>query len=139
MIYFAYGSNMYRPQMEERCPGASAAGVGRAPGFRFRINSRGVATIVPEEGSLIFGVLWDLNEDDEKRLDGFEGVGKGNYRKEILTVDLLEGGAVRAMAYIDEIIEPGPPRADYLEKILMGAKDFGLPEEYLKEVCSWKS
>ncbi len=139
MINFAYGSNMYRPQMEERCPGAVVAGVGRVPGFRFRINSRGVATIVPEGGSLIFGVLWELNEENEKRLDGFEGVRNGNYRKEILTVELLEGGDVRAMAYIDEIIEPGPPRVGYLEKILMGAEDFGLPEEYLKEVCSWES
>ncbi len=139
MINFAYGSNMYRPQMEERCPGAVVAGVGRVPGYRFRINSCGVATIVPEEGALIFGVLWELNEENEKRLDGFEGVRNGIYRKETLTVNLLEGGDVRAVAYIAKITEPGPPRAGYLEKILMGAEDFGLPEEYLKEVCSWES
>ena len=136
---FAYGSNMYGPQMTDRCPGAEMAGVGRLPEFRFRINSRGVATIVPESGSLVYGILWRLNEKDEARLDGFEGVRAGNYRKDTLTVELLEGSTLRAMVYIDAIAEPGAPREGYLEKILMGAKNCDLPGEYLEELDSWKS
>jgi len=50
-LYFAYGSNMWRHQMAvQRCPGAEFSGVGLLRGWRFLINARGVATIVPEAG-----------------------------------------------------------------------------------------
>ncbi|MGV8122381.1 MAG: gamma-glutamylcyclotransferase family protein [Candidatus Xenobiia bacterium LiM19] len=56
--YFAYGSNMYTEQMTERCPGQSFEGNAVLAGKRFIINSNGVATIVPENSSRVWGIVW---------------------------------------------------------------------------------
>ena len=61
-LYFAYGSNMNLNQMEFRCPDAEAVDTVRLEGYRltFRMNGgrRGVAAVLPEEGSHADGVLW---------------------------------------------------------------------------------
>ena len=57
MHYFAYGSNMDANQMSKRCPDAVMVATGMATGFRFRINTNGVATIVPDEMSSVHGIM----------------------------------------------------------------------------------
>ena len=47
-IYFAYGSNMNRCQMMQRCPGAKPFALGRLLDYQFIINTRGVASVVPK-------------------------------------------------------------------------------------------
>ena len=51
MLYAAYGSNLNKAQMEERCPGSDivATKVLKGWGLCFR----GVADIVPENGSFV--------------------------------------------------------------------------------------
>ena len=60
-LYFAYGSNMNLNQMAFRCPDAEVVESVRLEGYRlaFRTNGggNGVATILPEEGSYVDGVL----------------------------------------------------------------------------------
>ncbi len=70
--YFAYGSNMNLEQMKYRCPAAEVVEMsglkiigwhsGEAPG-------NGVATVLPEKGSCVEGVLWKITEACEKNLD----------------------------------------------------------------------
>lgn len=67
--YFAYGSNMDLAQMRRRCPAAELWGAATLPDWRFRINARGVATIVPEVGSRVHGLAWRLTPADEVELD----------------------------------------------------------------------
>ena len=54
--YFAYGLNMHRAEMAQRCPGAVLQGIARLDRHEFLINARGVATIV-QARSFVFGVL----------------------------------------------------------------------------------
>ena len=72
-LYFAYGSNMNLNQMAFRCPDAEVVESVRLEGYRlaFRTNGggNGVATILPEEGSYVDGVLWRISERDEQHLD----------------------------------------------------------------------
>ena len=52
--YFAYGSNMWKAQMAERCPGNAFIGIGCLEGWRWQINERGYANAVEktrEEGT----------------------------------------------------------------------------------------
>lgn len=67
-LYFAYGSNMNLNQMEFRCPDAEAVDTVRLEGYRltFRMNGgrRGVAAVLPEEGSHVDGVLWKISGQD---------------------------------------------------------------------------
>ena len=78
-FYFAYGSNMNQEQMEYRCQNSRPLGKVSLLGYRFIINSRGVATIIPHNYSTVNGVLWLLNLKHEFTLDYFEGVKKKTY------------------------------------------------------------
>ena len=64
--YFAYGSNMNLDQMAYRCPAASVVENVRLEGYRLTFCGRGkgsgVATILPEEGSQVEGVLWSVKK-----------------------------------------------------------------------------
>ena len=74
--YFAYGSNMNLDQMEYRCPAASVVEPVHLEGYRLTFCGRGkgsgVATILPEEGSRVEGVLWKITSECEKSLDFYE-------------------------------------------------------------------
>ena len=76
--YFAYGSNMNLDQMEYRCPSAQVVGNVRLEDYRLTFCShnpdRGVATILPEKGSHVDGVLWRITGACEKSLNRYEGL-----------------------------------------------------------------
>jgi hypothetical protein len=130
-LYFAYGSNMSAAQMAVRCPGAWADGVSELADWRFLINDRGVATIAPSCGQRVLGVLWHCTAGHLDALDGYEGVALGLYRRERVAVRRLgDGSRVETIAYIEDNVAPGRPRAGYLERILAGAAQHGLDATY---------
>jgi len=136
--YFAYGSNLLHRQMEERCPGSSFVGAGVLEGYRFFINERGYANIVPDLGSRVYGGIYRMTDADIASLDQWEGVATGCYEKETVTVTTTENGEeFDGLVYIDPRIEPGSPREGYLEKILQGAQDCGLPSDYIRFLMSF--
>ncbi|MFZ5626799.1 MAG: gamma-glutamylcyclotransferase family protein [Bacillota bacterium] len=137
-LYFAYGSNMDETQMAERCKGAILIGKARLDKYRFIINSRGVASIIPDENSFVEGVVWSLTEQDEKELDRFEGVRYNYYDKQEITVKIEEIEA-QALVYIAADQTPGQPRPGYLKKILTAAEKFQFCSEYRKELAGWYS
>ena len=71
--YFAYGSNMNLEQMKYRCPAAEVVENVRLENYRLAFRGRapgnGVATVLPEKGSYVEGVLWKITEACEKSLD----------------------------------------------------------------------
>lgn len=134
--YFAYGSNLALGQMAQRCPASRPGGPARLEGWRFRIMARGYATIVPEPGAVVHGLLWNLSEEDERTLDAYEGVAKGHYRKDVLAVRVGEG-TLDAMVYVGLDPAPGKPAAGYLERVVAAGRDLGLPGPYLAELEGW--
>jgi cation transport regulator ChaC len=137
-FYFAYGSNMDPDQMSRRCPKAEPIGAALLEDWRVAINARGVATIVPEEGSLLEGVLWSVSETCLESLDGYEGVANGVYFKETLRVR-ESGRVVEAVVYVASSSDFGEPRRGYLEGILRGAAHFGLSETYRRRLAALAS
>jgi len=138
--YFAYGSNMPPEEMARLCPSAQFVAVARLPGYRLdftRFSRRyraGVADIVPDGGSHVWGVVYELDERELGPLDEKEGVAMGAYRRIEVHVE-TDGTAIRAMAY--EVVEksaPVRPAASYLKTILTGARHWRLPEEYVRRV-----
>jgi gamma-glutamylcyclotransferase (GGCT)/AIG2-like uncharacterized protein YtfP len=75
MLYFAYGSNMWREQMIKRCPDHRYIGNGIFQGYRWIISERGYAYIIKSESDEVHGVVYEISDTDEKRLDRYEGVG----------------------------------------------------------------
>ena len=130
-LYFAYGSNMNLNQMAFRCPDAEVVDTVRLEGYRlaFCMNGggNGVATVVPEQGSYVDGILWQISERDEQHLDHYEGF-PYLYGKEPVTV--TENGQQREIMactmnspYRDT---PAMPSKAYLEGILNGCRQNGI-------------
>jgi len=137
VLYFAYGSNMDSGQMGERCPDSSVCGLGELKEYRFIINQRGYATVIPDHTHSVYGVVWQLDPWDEIALDHCEGLRSGLYDKCYREI-VFEGQTVMAMIYIDHgNVQIGLPRAGYLEGIIKGAQSHGLPEEYIQMLRSW--
>lgn len=136
-LYFAYGSNMDEEQMKDRCPDATTVGTARLPGYRFIINSLGVATVVPDGSSAVHGVLWRITAECEARLDRYEGVEWGTYTKETLGVEAEDGQAIEALVYLAGDSEPGEGSDGYMEGIAAAAGHQGLPAAYIEELGSW--
>jgi gamma-glutamylcyclotransferase (GGCT)/AIG2-like uncharacterized protein YtfP len=135
--YFAYGSNMDRNQMLKRCPEAELISVATISGWRFRINTRGVATIVPEDESTVYGIVWRLSKGDEQNLDYYEGVGMGLYAKRTMEVRLADGRSLEAFLYLATDTQPGTARPGYMDAIVAAAISNNFPSSYVQELRAW--
>ena len=137
--YFAYGSNMDEKQMERRCQDAKLAGRAKLTGYRFALDVYGVATVIPEKGSAVTGLLWNITDECEKSLDVYEGVAKGCYRKEYLPVE-CGAGTIKALIYISNRAElEGKTSSDYMDRVIAAAEAHDLPESYIAEIKSWRA
>ena len=136
-LYFAYGSNMYRPQMADRCPGSLPVGTAALHGWRFIINQRGVATIVEAEGHSVLGVVWMATTTHLTWLDDFEGVHRGNYVRREVDVHRAVGAPGPAITYVDHRVEHGSPRSGYIERVVAGARSFRLQGDYVAGLERW--
>jgi len=127
-LYWAYGSNLNAAQMEKRCPGAKYRRALYVDDCALVF--RGVADVTVKEGSRCPGALWSITARDEAKLDRYEGVGSGAYRKSYFK---LRGNkkVYRVLFYQmnDEGIQP--PSETYLKTIEQGYVDCGLDPAYL--------
>lgn len=133
--YFAYGSNLCAQQMAKRCPDAGDPRRAVLPDHDWLINERGVATVEPFAGSQVHGVLWQLSDQDLTKLDSAEGV-PVRYRRDRLTVR-TDDGPSPAWVYIDPRVTPGPPRPNYLPRVIDGAVQHGLPQRWIDYLHRW--
>lgn len=161
-IYFGYGSNLWRHQMQQRCPHSEYLGVARLNNYTWLINERGYANVVEishhqpnsdETGSYeneVWGLVYSLQPSDEKRLDRNEGVPFA-YTKELLSCDFWPGddktGPANITAepewkgmlvYINrDQVEPSRPKEEYVYRMNMGIRDAikeGVPRGYVEKV-----
>jgi gamma-glutamylcyclotransferase len=129
-LYFAYGSNLWPEQMQNRCPGLRIIGAGRLPGYRWIISKRGYANIVKSVLDEVQGLVYEITESDERSLDHYEGVDIGSYRKE-MTLVKISGQTYGCLVYVDPIEEEGKPRQEYIERINKGIAASQMPAAYL--------
>ena len=153
MLYFAFGSNLDPSQMARRCPGHTVVGMAALRDHRlvFPLTSHdwggGVAGVQPLRGPTVFGVAYELTDDDLAALDGYEGFrGAGDqhnvYDRESVYVDLVRPDddsftrRLRVWIYAARPANPAPPSRRYLDAILTGAKHHRLPEEYVAQLAA---
>jgi cation transport regulator ChaC len=137
--YFGYGSNMSRAIFEgRRQMQPLATQVGWIEGYRISFDipigpgERGVANLEPLPGWRTHGVVYTLAAADCDRLDGTEGVPAGIYRRVPIEVVLPTGERLDAFTYRSSISQPGrKPSARYLGLLLEGARERGLPPDYV--------
>lgn len=143
MMYFAYGSNLYEPQLRARCPGATKVGIARLANYRLAfprsslIRMCGVASIEPAIGHDVWGVVFELGKSDLKRLHASEGFETGRPERENrynwrqISV-ILNGADVEVGTYI-AVRQKNPllPNRAYVGLIQEGAMEHRLPRDYL--------
>ena len=133
-LYFAYGSNMDKIQMDFRTPGAVPLAISKKLNYRTILNTRGVATIIPEKGAISYGILWKVSDENVKTLDHYEGVKYGTYKKVNSTV-MIEGYQYPSLVYVAKDDQVGMPRRfEYLDTLLRGIEYFGGHSEWYNEI-----
>lgn len=140
-VYFAYGSNMSTGRLRGRTPTARPRGVGRLPDHRLRWHKlgrdgSGKCDIEPARAPcVVWGVLFDIAWDEKPALDAAEGLGTGYFEKAVRIV--TGDGECRAFTYhanperTDATLRP---RGWYKAHVVRGAREHGLPAEYIREI-----
>lgn len=134
-LYFAYGSNMDRAAMAERCPASTALGPARLARHRLIVTADGYASVVRDPRRTVWGLLWDIVLADMPALDRYEDVAGGLYVKVSQPV-IARSGVRRALIYVARNRAVGQPRPGYLEGVVAAARDAGLPDDYLREIAA---
>jgi gamma-glutamylcyclotransferase (GGCT)/AIG2-like uncharacterized protein YtfP len=137
--YFAYGSNMDLDQMKERCGNEfKFVAVVYLEGFKFVYDGYSekrkgsVANIVECSGEKVWGVLYEITENAEKKLDENEGY-PFTYQKRYVTVKDKEGKEYKAFVYLRKPQEIGKPSKDYMNQIIKAAYAHKLPSSYIEK------
>lgn len=136
LLYFAYGSNMSRARMLERVPGAESLGPGRLAGHALRVDKRGAdgsakANLVVDAAEHTWGVLYRLPRAGATTLDGFEL----GYERIDVVVE-ADGASRRAFSYRSQRRIDAPPRDWYVELMLEGAREHGLPHSWVERLAA---
>jgi hypothetical protein len=135
-MYAAYASNLHPEQMARRAPYSPSRGTGWLHGWRltFGGEDRGwdgaLVTVVEDSDAAVYVALYDLTEEDEQRLDDWEGVGIGLYRKLRVRVATLDGEQL-AWIYVLDAYEGGLPSARYIGLLADAAEAAGAPADYV--------
>ena len=135
-LYFAYGSNLDREQLQKRCPGSRARFRARLLDHRLDFThystrwTGGAADVVPHSGAEVWGAVYELRDEDFDRLDRFER----GYDRVLLTVEDEHGRARRVVSYaVREKLSFRPTQA-YLQKMLHWGERWRLPPDYLDQL-----
>ena len=134
-LYVAYGSNLNIRQMQHRCPTAKLYGTGIVSDYELQFKGQpncAFATIAPQEGSEVPVAVWEIQPQDERSLDRYEGY-PSHYFKQNIPVQ-LDGEEVDAMVYIMNLkMKFGLPSPYYYQTVLEGYHDCGLDTEVLDQ------
>ncbi len=140
--YFAYGSNLWIDQKNDRTgairTGTNRPCVARLADYRLAFNKlsknwKFAANILPRPGEEVIGVVYRCDQDTMKKMDSCEL----GYDRQSVMVLLDTGEAIISITYIADaknVTSEGHPSVEYLQKILTGARQHGLPQEYIEKV-----
>ena len=130
MNYFAYGSNLNKKQMLERCLDSKPLFTATLPNFKliFAGWSRqwrgGVVSIKSLRGDRVHGAVYELSDRDLRRLDKFEGY-PGACNRFKVTVFNEDGEPIEAITYIKSgQLEETQPSKEYVSVIQQGYRDW---------------
>ena len=132
MFYFAYGSNLNRKQMKQRCPDAKAKVSATLHHYRLifcgwsRSFHGGTASIIAQRGQRTLGGVYEISDACVRKLDRYEGY-PITYDRINIIVNTDAGEAIEAFTYIKkQQSEETKPSPEYLKIIKQGYIEWGL-------------
>jgi len=143
-LYAAFASNLDPNLMAERCPYSPLRGTGWLTGWRLTFGGEelgwegSMATVVEDPSdpaNQVFVALYDIHPKDIERLDEWEWIDQGVYRKIQVRVQTLDGEQL-AWMYVLNAYEGGLPSARYLGILAEAAEAAGAPDDYVAELRS---
>lgn len=146
MKYFAYGSNMLEERLQSPCraPGAVFLNTGSIQGYRLRFHKKskdgsGKCNIVKTGSAedVVYGVVFDVPENQLKALDKAEGVGYGYHHDCNIPVRLTGGTEMRMLLYVADsccINDALIPYVWYQRLVTAGAEQHKLPKNYIADL-----
>ncbi|WOC15608.1 gamma-glutamylcyclotransferase family protein [Pseudochrobactrum sp. MP213Fo] len=137
--YFGYGTLLGYTHMRQQYPSANMIGVGFYAGHelgfaRYADASDGGCTIISNSNGIVFGVLYQLSDEDMARMLKVGGLAQW-YEIRELDITLVKGGSVRALTLrVDGDRGSWAPPPDYAALVIDGAKEAMLPPEYQQKL-----
>lgn len=138
MKYFAYGSNMSLARLRVRVPSARMLDTGHLRRHALRFHKHGRddsakcdARFTDSHDDIVHGVLFDIPETEKAALDRAEDLGHG-YEEKAVIITGSNGVEHPAFTYYAIRINTQlKPYHWYLQHVLNGAVEAGLPESYI--------
>src|SRR4030042_3731889 len=132
MYYFAYGSNLSKKQMIERCPGSKPKFSAVLPNYKLiftgwsRQWKGGTASVKPFRGEKVKGAVYEISDSDLRKLDKFQDY-PVTYNRLNVTVWTDDGDPAPAVTYIKNEQSPETqPSLELLAAIRQGYRDWDI-------------
>ena len=138
--YFAYGSNLDLSQMKRRCPEYRLISKGSLSGYSLTFNrfssgwGGGVADVIQDQDSKVWGLVFEISDSDLERLDRYEGYHKNQtsmYERWKTVIDTPNGQISDVWVYtVVEKQKFVQPTLEYLQIIKDAAVRWNFPKDY---------
>jgi gamma-glutamylcyclotransferase (GGCT)/AIG2-like uncharacterized protein YtfP len=132
MLYFGYGLNTNASSMASRCPDAVSLGYAKLLDHKFRF--AGPADVVPNHGTIVHGVLWDITTECLQALDILEGY-PYFYDREPKRVIFRDKEVSALVYYMTPGHHESSPSPSYYEHLIEGYHVHGVPTSQLKRAA----
>jgi gamma-glutamylcyclotransferase (GGCT)/AIG2-like uncharacterized protein YtfP len=142
---FAYGSNLSTARLAERVGRIEVVGAGSLHEHELRFHkqskdgsTKADAFFTGSPAHRVLGAVYSLHLESKRKLDEFEGLNTQYFEAE-LSIEVAAGGSVAATVYRarpDRIDTAGRPYDWYREHVLVGAREHGLPAQYVETIES---
>jgi gamma-glutamylcyclotransferase (GGCT)/AIG2-like uncharacterized protein YtfP len=127
--------------MASKCSDISVLGPARLAGYRLAFSRRsirtgtGVANVVRDGGSSVWGVLYEVSDRCLETLDRKEGY-PWAYDRTSVEVTLESGERLRAVTYVVDQPEANEvePSSEYANRLIAAANEQGLPADYVESL-----
>jgi gamma-glutamylcyclotransferase len=143
MLYFSYGSFLDFETLKKHCPSAKIVARAVIPNWEVQFNfmsktyNGGVTGIEPALNQVVYGVVYDVSEEEMIYLDTIEGVPSGIYYRHTITVVKDNGEILKAYTYrTTNPRGPFKPTKRYVGLMVKGAKEHGIEPDYVRKLES---
>ena len=130
MLYFAFGSNLYRKQMKKRCKDSKYICCHKLKNYKLVFRNfyfgGGVADVQKKKNSTVLGAIYRISKNDEKKLDIYEDF-PNTYIKKYFKFY----GKKVMFYYMPKKTKHVRPSKRYLNLIIQGYKDCGYKNSYI--------
>ena len=141
MLYFSYGSNMSVRRLQSRVSSARFTTTASLHKYDLRFHKKSDdgsgkcdAYATGNSEDIVWGVVFEINESEKSILDKKESLGRGYNEKDVQLITPSGEIIVAFTYYAIRIAQKLKPYSWYLQHVLVGAEENGLPGGYVEKI-----